>query len=44
MGLGELPEASQSNFFAPLKLKQLEIHNVVKVAAGFFSAALTDLD
>ena len=42
MGLGDSQEAHESNFHAPLKLKQLEIHRVVKVAAGHFSAALTD--
>jgi hypothetical protein len=42
MGLGDSAEAHEPNFHAPLKLKQLEIHRVVKVAAGHFSAALTD--
>ena len=43
MGLGEAPIANENNFSAPLKLDQLEIHNIVHCAAGGFSAAITDL-
>ena len=42
MGLGDTPDAAEQTFFVPLKLKQLDIHRIVKVAAGSFSAALTD--
>ena len=42
MGLGENPLAVENNFYAPLKLEQLEIHNIIKCAAGGFSAAITD--
>ena len=42
MGLGDSTQAVENNFYAPLKLEQLLIHNVVHVAAGGFSAAITD--
>ena len=44
MGLGDHPQAIENNFFTPLKLDQLEIHNIVHCAAGGFSAAITDLN
>ena len=43
MGLGEQGQSKETNFYSPLKLASLEIHNVVKVAAGGFSAAITDM-
>ena len=42
MGLGDSPLAVENNFFAPLKLEALVIHNLVHAAAGGFSAAITD--
>ena len=42
MGLGDSPQAVENNFYAPLKLDQLDIHNIVHIAAGGFSAAITD--
>lgn len=42
MGLGDSPQAVENNFYAPLKLDQLDIHNNVHVAAGGFSASITD--
>ena len=42
MGLGDSPLAVENNFFAPLKLEALMIHNLVHAAAGGFSAAITD--
>ena len=44
MGLGEQPHAHESNFYAPLRLDQLDIHNITHVSAGGFSAAITDLN
>jgi len=44
MGLGEGPGATENNFFAPLELEHLNIHNIVKCSAGGFSAALTDIN
>ena len=42
MGLGDSPMANEPNFHSPLKLDQLAIHNIIHVAAGGFSAAITD--
>lgn len=42
MGLGDSLLAQEPSFFYPLKLVQLEIHKVKKIAAGGFSAAITD--
>jgi hypothetical protein len=42
MGLGDSLLAREPSFFYPFKLAQLEIHRVTKIAAGGFSAALTD--
>lgn len=42
MGLGESPQAVENNFYAPLRLDQLDIHNIVHAAAGGFSSAITD--
>ena len=42
MGLGDSPLAVENNFFAPLKLDALLIHNIVHTVAGGFSAAITD--
>lgn len=42
MGLGDSPQAVENNFYAPIKLDQLDIHNNVHVAAGGFSASITD--
>ena len=42
MGLGESPQAVENNFYAPLRLEQVDIHNIVHTAAGGFSAAITD--
>lgn len=42
MGLGDTQDSRKPNFFSPIKLNQLEIHNLIKVSAGGFSAALTD--
>ena len=43
MGLGESNSASITNFYSPIKLEQLEIHNIKSIAAGGFSAAITDM-
>jgi len=42
MGLGDTSSAVENNFYAPHKLESLMIHNIVHVAAGGFSAAITD--
>ena len=42
MGLGDSTQAVENNFYAPTKLEPLLIHNVTHVAAGGFSAAITD--
>jgi len=44
MGLGESSDAVTNNFFTPLKLEQLSIHNLVHCSAGGFSAAITELN
>jgi len=44
MGLGESQLARELNFYKPLKLTQLEIHRITTVAAGGFSAAITDMN
>jgi len=44
MGLGESSDAVTNNFFTPLKLDQLSIHNLVHCSAGGFSAAITELN
>lgn len=42
MGLGDSSSAIENNFYAPYRLESLMIHNIVHVAAGGFSAAITD--
>lgn len=42
LGLGDSHQASQREFTEPLKLDHLDIHRLVRVSAGGFSAALTD--
>lgn len=42
MGLGESSLAREACFFHPIRLSQLDIHRITKVAAGGFSAAITD--
>lgn len=43
MGLGDSHLSREINFFKPLKLTQLEIHRIQQIAAGGFSAAITDI-
>ena len=41
MGLGESNDHVDNEYLSPMHLQHLEIHDIVKVVAGGFSAALT---
>ena len=41
MGLGDSNYAEQKEFSTPLRMNQLEMHDIISVSAGGFSAALT---
>jgi len=41
MGMGDSNLAKQKLFYSPIRLRHLEIHEITKVEAGGFSAALT---
>ena len=41
MGLGDAHHATQKEFHSPLRMNHLEMHDIIKVAAGGFSAAIT---
>jgi hypothetical protein len=41
MGLGESSYSNKKEFASPFRMSHLEMHDIVSVAAGGFSAALT---